>query len=268
LSAGAPSGASPKNDDVRLTEQLVVTFYGNPRTPRMGVLGESSGAERAAALRTLAQVYTALTSKRVVMAYHVVAVIAQPEPGVDGRYRRRETSALVRALLDEARLNGFRLILDIQPGRSTVAEEVRVLEPFLSEPEVDLALDPEFAMPDGVIPGQRIGTMQAADVNGAIDALETLIRQRRLPRKMLIVHQFTQNMLPDKSAIRTSTAVDVVLDMDGFGPPSLKRSTWRFVQKQPLAFAGVKLFYKQDSDLLRPAEVLALTPTPSVVVYQ
>ena len=38
--------------------------------------------------------------------------------------------------------------------------------------------------------------------------------------------------------------------------------------RQPLAFAGIKLFYQQDTGLFTPAQVLALAPAPSVVVYQ
>ncbi|MCC7008484.1 MAG: hypothetical protein IT184_06680 [Acidobacteria bacterium] len=268
LLLGPVTAAQAPGSGAFLDDHLVVTWYGNPRTSRMGVLGATSGPERAESLRRQAKEYAALTPKRIVMAYHLIAVIAQPDPGRDGRYRRRETRETIQAMLDEARANGFRLVLDIQPGHSTVAEEVQALAPFLGEPEVDLALDPEFTMPDETPPGRKIGTMRAADVNAAIDALESIVRTRRLPRKMLIVHQFTHNMLPDKPAIRRSSLVDVVLNMDGFGSPSLKRSTWRFVMREPLAYTGFKLFYKQDTDLMSPAEVLALQPTPSVVVYQ
>lgn len=247
---------------------LVVAWYGNPRSARMGILGATSGADRAASLRKQAAEYAAITTRPVVMAYHMVVTIAQPMPGKDGGYRRRETREMIQTMLDEARANGFRLILDVQAGRSSVAEEVRVLEPFLSQPDVDLALDPEFTMPEGVVPGAKIGTMKAADINAALDQLEAIIRARNLPSKMLIVHQFTQNMLPDKGSIRSSEIVELVLDMDGFGSQPLKRSTWRFVMKQPLAFAGFKLFFKQDTDLMTPAQVLALTPSPSLVIYQ
>lgn len=37
---------------------------------------------------------------------------------------------------------------------------------------------------------------------------------------------------------------------------------------QPLEHAAIKLFYEHDPDLLDPAGVMRLTPTPSVVVYQ
>ena len=94
------------------------------------------------------------------------------------------------------------------------------------------------------------------------------MKEHQLPSKVLIVHQFRLDMLPDKHLIRTSTLVDTVLMMDGLGSQSLKLASYRAVMRQPLAFAGIKLFYKQDANLFTPAEVLALTPVPSVVIYQ
>lgn len=251
-----------------LDDHLLVTWYGNPRSSRMGILGEQTGAERAAALRNQAMAYAPLTSKRMLMAYHLVAVVAQCTAGADGLWRRRETADVIRALLAEARANGFRLVLDIQPGRSSVANEVAALAPFLAEPDVDLALDPEFSVSECEVPGKQIGRLRAADVNAAIDRLEAIIAARSLPPKILIVHQFRLDMLPDKARIRRSAVVDVVLNMDGFGSQSLKRSSYQAVMRQPLPFAGIKLFYRQDTNLFTPAQVMSLRPTPAVVIYQ
>ncbi|MBK5297995.1 MAG: hypothetical protein JJE40_12625 [Vicinamibacteria bacterium] len=255
--------------DPLLDDHLLITWYGNPRSTRMGILGEVSGAERAEGLRRQAAAYQRVTPKRVLPAYHVVAVVAQCTAGADGKWRRRETADVIQRMLDEARANGFKLVLDIQPGRSTVADEVAALGAFLAEPDVYLALDPEFTMKSCDVPGRTIGQLRAADVNIAIEALETMIHTARLPRKVLILHQFTLAMLPDKHEIRASRLVDVVLDMDGFGSQSLKRSTYRAIMRQgSLAYAGIKLFYRQDTQLFTPEEVMALTPTPSVVIYQ
>ena len=203
------------------------------------------------------------------MAYHLVAVVAQCAPGRDQAWRRRESPAIIRALLAEARANGFKLILDVQTGRSTVADEVEALGPFLAEPDVYLALDPEFAVTSCEQPGQHIGELSAADINVAVAALQKQIVQARLPPKVLILHQFRLDMLPDKGGIQSSPGVDVVLNMDGFGSQALKRSTYRDIMRQaPLEFAGVKLFFRQDVVLFTPAQVMSLVPTPSVVVYQ
>jgi len=252
-----------------LDTHLLVTWYGNPHSAAMGVLGQSSGAERADGLRRQAAAYEPITSKSVVAAYHVVAVVAQRAAGTDGRWRRRESPAVIRALLEEARGEGFMLVLDVQPGRSGVEEELEYLQPFLSEPDVHLALDPEFDMNEGQVPGRELGHMHATEVNAALDFLDQVIAAARLPPKILIVHQFTLGMLPDKDEIRDSPSVDVVLDMDGFGSQSLKLATHAAITRQRrLEFSGVKLFYKQDADLLSPAQVMGMDPVPAVVIYQ
>jgi hypothetical protein len=252
-----------------LADHLLITWYGNPRTPRMGVLGRHTGARLAAGLRKQADAYASLTTKKILAAYHLVAVIAQPSAWRDGLWRRRETHETIRALLDEARANDFKLILDIQRGRSTIGAELAYLRPYLEEPDVYLALDPEFAMRGGETPGRKIGRMDASEVNEAIDFLEAIVRERKLPPKVLIVHQFTLNMLSGKERIRESALVDVVLDVDGFGDRPLKRANYGHVLRQhPLEFAGVKLFYKEDTNLFAPKDVMALRPEPAVVIYQ
>ena len=37
---------------------------------------------------------------------------------------------------------------------------------------------------------------------------------------------------------------------------------------EPVEFAGIKLFYKQDVPLMTPADILGLTPPPDVIIYQ
>jgi hypothetical protein len=264
----APNAARTRQASV-LDRHLLVTWYGNPHSAQMGILGELDGAARATGLRRQAREYSALTGKTVLMAYHLVAVVAQCTAGNDGKWRRRESAPVIRALLEEARANGFKLILDIQPGRSTVSDEAEALRPFLAEPDVYLALDPEFVMSGCEVPGQHIGQLPAKDLNGVLALLEAVIAQRGLPPKVLIVHQFRLDMLPDKSAVHASPMVDVVVDMDGFGSQSLKHASYRAVMRQgPLEFAGIKLFYRQDTKLFTPTQVMALVPQPSVVVYQ
>lgn len=251
-----------------LASHLLVTWYGNPRSRQMGVLGQFQGDVRANGLRRQGAAYEGLTTKRVLLGYHLVAVVAQRSAG-GGLWRRRESAAFITGLLADARAHGFVPVLDVQPGRSSVEDEVEYLRPFLAEPDVHLALDPEFDMSEGQRPGRELGHMHAADVNAALDILERLLGAHGLPPKVLIVHQFTLGMLPDKEKIRVRPGIDLVLDMDGFGSQSLKRSSYRAVMRQrQLPFAGFKLFYRQDSSLFAPAQVMQLSPAPSVVIYQ
>ena len=259
----------PGDQSSFLENNLLVTWYGNPWSERMGILGRLEDKALADGLKKQASAYAVVTKKHVIPAYELVTIIGQPQPGRDGGYRRRESYQVIDGMLRAARAAGFKLILDVQTGHSRVLDELSYLSRYLQEPDVYLALDPEFSMGDGGVPGQRIGTMRADEVNDAIAILEYTQERYRLPRKVLMVHQFTMAMLPDKDKIVNSSAIDVVLVADGFGPPALKRHTYSMVLRQhALAFSGFKLFYIQDTDLLQPAQVLALTPAPSVVIYQ
>lgn len=256
-------------DPSLLRTHLLVTFYGNPHSRAMGVLGQASGEARAAALRAQARAFVPLTDKRVLPAYHLVAVVAQPRPGADGMWRRRESRDVIAGLLAEARAHGFHLVLDIQPGHADLGDELNHLRPFLAEPDVHLALDPEFDMNEGQAPGRALGHTHALDVNLATSFLGSLITAYELPPKVLIVHQFTLGMLPDKPEIVPAPMIDLVLNMDGFGSQSLKLSSYRTIMRQsPLQFAGIKLFYTIDTGLFSPEQVMRLTPEPSVVIYQ
>lgn len=235
----------------------------------MGILGRLDGSALAEGLRRQADAYAAVTHKPVISAYELVAIVAQPQPGRDGRYRRRESREVIDRMLGGARAAGFKLVLDVQTGRSTVLRELSYLASYLQEPDVYLALDPEFSMGTDGVPGQRIGEMRADEVNDAIAVLEYLQERYHLPPKVLIVHQFTTGMLPDKERIWNSSVLDIVLAADGFGSPALKRHTYGTVLHQhALEFSGFKLFYIQDTDLLQPSQVLALTPPPRVIIYQ
>jgi hypothetical protein len=252
-----------------LDRNLLVTWYGNPWSGRMGILGRLEDQALAEGLKKQAAAYAAVTQKRVIPAYELVTIIGQPLPGRDGRYRRRESYDVIDRMLRAARAAGFKLILDVQTGHSTVLSELSYLSRYLQEPDVYLALDPEFSMGDGGVPGRLIGTMRADEINDAINVLEYVQERYRLPRKVLMVHQFTMAMLPDKESIWSSRAIDIVLVADGFGPPALKRHTYSMVLRQHAPpFSGFKLFYIQDTDLLQPSQVLALSPAPSVVIYQ
>lgn len=252
-----------------LESHLLVTWYGNPHSSQMGVLGQAEGVERASRLRRQAAAYVSLTEKQILPAYHLVAVVAQRSAGTDDKWRRRESSGVIASLLEEARSYGFVLVLDVQPGRAAIEDELAHLRPFLLEPDVHLALDPEFDMGEGQRPGRELGHMHAADINAALDVLENIVATRNLPPKVLIVHQFTLSMLPDKKMIRARPRIDLVLDMDGFGSRSLKLASYRSVMRQcALPYAGFKLFYRQDANLFDPVQVMQLAPVPSVVIYQ
>ena len=134
---------------------------------------------------------------------------------------------------------------------------------------VHLALDPEYAMQPGGIPGRRVGTLDAAQVNEAVELLARIVDQQNIPPKILVVHRFSQGMLTNYRQIKLDQRVQVVMNMDGFGPPQIKADAYKsFIALEPVQFTGFKLFYKKDRPMLPPESVLGLTPKPVYIQYQ
>ena len=247
-----------------------VTYYGNPLSKRMGILGEIEPKAMMDRLEQQAVEWrVADPSVRTQPALELVATVASNTPGQGGFYRTRMPDALIQKVVDWARGRGWPVILDIQIGHSTVRAEVERLRPFLEQPDIHLALDPEFDMPKGRVPGTRIGTSDAEDVNVAIIMLAQMVEEKKLPPKLLLVHRFTEEMLMRYQLVRLDPRVQVSIIMDGFGSPALKRKIYRvIVKREPVQFGGFKLFYKNDKPLMKPSEVLEMDPVPSVIIYQ
>jgi hypothetical protein len=179
------------------------------------------------------------------------------------------TDSLIEHRCKLAESKGYVMFLDVQVGRSTVQSELEPLIPYLSRPYVHLALDPEFDMKGQNIPGKKIGTMDASEVNYAIKTLADLVAKHNLPPKVLVVHRFTKNMLTNYRAIRPVPPVQVVINMDGFGAPWLKRDSYHdYVRMQPVQYTGFKLFYKNDKPMLTREEVVKLDPSPLFITFQ
>jgi hypothetical protein len=253
-----------------LPDHLIVAYYGNPLAREMGILGEVPPDQMIGKLHQQAAAYAAADGSRsVIPALELVTPAAQRWAGDDGRYRARMKPDLIEQVAGWAEANKALLILDVQIGQSNVPEEVEVLMPYLRRPYVHLALDPEFAMPTGRVPGDVVGTLDAAAVDGVVRTLSQLVAAEHLPPKVLIVHRFTDSMLTNSWEIARDPNVQVIVTMDGFGSPALKQAQYRsYVRDQAVGFSGIKLFYHHDQPLLTPAQVLGLDPHPDLVIYQ
>lgn len=273
LDAAAAEALLPPRPKPFLDRHRIVAYYGNPLVPQMGVLGEHPPQEVVRRLRSQADAYQQLSPDRtVVPAIHFIYAVAQDKPGAEGVYLGRMDDELVGEWVRLTREQGLLLFLDIQFGRSTIDREFSHVAPFLREPHVHLSLDPEFAWGPNEYPLIDIGHIDAAVVNRAQELLENLVIENRLPNKILVVHQFRPDMLTNKAAIQPTAWVETVIDADGFGRPGLKLDQWnRVIRDDNVQRAGIKLFYKQDAangGLMSEAEVMALTPTPLVIIYQ
>lgn len=253
----------------------IVAYYGNLYSKRMGILGELPKNEMLKKLKQEVHKWeVADSSIPVIPALHYIAVTAQGYPGKDGKHRLRMPSAQIDTIINWANEIDGLVFLDIQVGMSSVRDEVPPLEKYLKLPQVHLGIDPEFSMKDGHVPGTKIGTFNAEDVNTAIDDLASYVKKYNLPPKILIVHRFTQGMLTNYKQIKKVPQVQVVMDMDGWGDKTLKRSSYlRYIYDEPVEFTGFKLFYKNDirtgaNQLFTPQELLKFTPKPIYIQYQ
>jgi len=253
----------------------VVAFYGNPLSKKMGVLGEYPKDEMLRMLdHEVARWAKADPQHPVVPALHLIVTVAQGAPGRAGLYRLQMRDSMVSDVYSWIKARRGLFFVDVQVGKSSVQAELPRLRPFLENPDVHLAIDPEFAMAaSGRVPGSVIGTLDAADVNWAVNFLDEIAREKKLPPKILIVHRFTRKMVSNAPKIRFTPHVQVVMDMDGWGPPWLKFDSYHdYVKAEPVQFTGFKLFFHNDTKkgdpLLTPTEVLRLHPQPLYIQYQ
>ncbi|MFQ5471561.1 MAG: hypothetical protein ACE5FA_01575 [Dehalococcoidia bacterium] len=261
-----PLRCGPTVDGAYMANTQIVSYYGNPYTSQMGILGELDPAALVAAVTARAATYDSLNGPLAARpALHIVYGTAQAGPGPEGLYLQYVDDATMREYIDLACDNGLLVFVDLQIGRSDVETEVRKVLDYLELPNVHLALDPEFAMAPGEVPGQRIGTIDAQDVNNAQSVVAELIEERGLSDKIIVVHQFLEKMVTRPELIQDFPRVRLVIDMDGFGPAAVKEVKYGWFA-EPAEYAGIKLFFKHDPDLMSEADVLALQP--NVIIYQ
>lgn len=253
----------------------IVAYYGNFYSTRMGILGEFEPDVVLAKLKQeVAKWEAADPSTPVIPAIDYIAMTAQESPGADGYYRFRMPEEHVRKAIDMARQVDGIVLLEVQAGLAPLQGEIEYFGKYLTEPDVHLAIDPEFRMKGGEQPGTVIGTISSDDINRATAYLAELVRTYDLPPKILIIHRFTQRMVTGYEFIETRPEVQIVMVMDGWGPPTQKIGTYRsFIAPEPVQFTGFKIFYKNDmkppsTRLLTPADLLKLTPRPSFIQYQ
>ena len=76
-------------------------------------------------------------------------------------------------------------------------------------------------------------------------------------------------MITEASAIERRAGVDLVIDMDGYGPADIKEAKYARYGAAPYAtFGGIKVFLQHDPDPLTAEQLLRITPRPSLFVYQ
>ena len=264
--APAPRPRSGPAPGALLPTNRVVALYG---APQMGqtILGLHSPKGAAKRLAAQAAPYVQLGTRPVVGAFDLVGVFATAGGGPDGLYRTRQDDQIIQIYLDQARAVGARLILDIQPGRAALLDELRELREWVVQPDVDIAIDPEWNVGRRGIPGQTLGKVSARKVNRLAKSMAKTVRTNGLPPKLLLVHQFRKGGVRGRTKIRQRDEVQTLLNFDGIGSPAAKAAGYEALSV-PSLFEGFSLFYRRDTPLMDPARVLALEPDPDFLLYQ
>ena len=268
------SGALP---GAILPGRRIVAFYGNIRSKGMGILGREPKEQMFRKFASVIKEWEAADPSRGVQpALHNVTITAQGTAGKDGKWRLMNSKATIEEVISWAKEHKCIIFLDVQPGHSTLQAELPKLEQYLKDPIVHLGIDPEFSLSTmpGVRPNQRIGTLDAKDVNFTVNFLARIVSENKLPPKVLTVHRFTRKMLTNYKNIKLDPRVQIVMHMDGHGEPTLKKDSYHdYIVKEPVQFTGFKLFYEYDArpaphHIMTPKEVIALTPSPLYIQYQ
>ncbi len=258
-----------------LPKKRIVAYYGNPLSKRMGALGEFQKDDMLRRLKGEAARWQAADPAHPVQpALHLIAVVAQGEPGKAGKYRMIMPDKIINEVYGWAREAGAIMFIDIQTGHDDIRNILPRFEWILKNPDVHLGIDPEFNLiKSGRKPGSKIGTFDAADINYASGYLRDLVKKYNLPPKVFTVHRFTRNGVTNYRNIALRPEVQIVMHMDGWGAPWLKRDSYKdYIVTEPVQFTGFKLFYHNDTKkgdpLMTPKDVLMLNPKPIYIQYQ
>lgn len=264
----APQSTLPRGGRTIFPTYRVIAYYGGSGGPGLGVLGAGTPDEAAAAVEHQAQLY-AFAGRRIQPAMELIATTALATPGPNGTYSSPGDPAAVERYLAAARRHRELLVLDFQPGQGDYLSQIRRFAHFVAQPDVGVALDPEWQLKPGQIPGRVFGSSTAAGINQVSAYVAGIVAGHKLPQKLFVIHQFRPSLLPDRPAIVARPGLATVFHADGDGTPHDKRKVYGILNfPGPPFYRGFKLFFTRDTPLLSPQDVMALSPAPDLVTYQ
>jgi len=249
----------------------MVALYGHPGTASLGVLGEQPVEEAIQRAKKTAAQYEALSDRPVVPTFEIIATIASGAAGKDGDYSAEASVEHLRPWVDAAREAGVYVLLDLQPGTTDFLTQAKRYSELLEQPHVGLALDPEWRLKPGQRHMRQIGSVDVAEVNATAAWLAGLTREKNLPQKLFVVHQFRLSMISDREKLETGhDELAAMIHADGNGTPGEKLATWRAVHANAPAGVswGWKNFYDEDRPTFTPKQTYEVEPVPDLVTYQ
>ena len=250
--------------------RTLVALYGHPGAPSLGALGEQGVAASVTKTKKLAAAYRGRVAGSVVPTFEIIATVATREPGVDRTYSTTWPASKLRPWVDAATAHGMYVIIDLQPGRATLLSQANAYVDLLRQPNVGLAIDPEWKLEPRQRPLQGIGGVDAAEVNGVISWLSRLTAANHLPQKVLVLHQLRRDAPDEDRIVTDDDNVAVLIHMDGQGSQAGKNAAWASVVRAapPGVHFGWKNFFTEDTPMLNPSKTLALQPVPLMISYQ
>lgn len=258
-----------------LPSKRIIAYYGNPLSKKMGALGEFPKDDMLKRLKgEVTRWQAADPATPVQPALHLIAVVAQGAPGKDGKYRMVMPDTVINQVYGWAKEAGAVMFIDIQTGHDDIRAVLPRFEWILKNQDVHLGIDPEFNLiKSGKKPGTKIGTYDAADINYVSAYLKDLVKKYNLPPKVVTIHRFTRGGVTNSKSIVLRPEVQIVMHMDGWGAPWLKRDSYKdYVVAEAVQYTGFKLFYHNDTKkgdpLMTPHDVLKLEPKPLYIQYQ
>jgi hypothetical protein len=275
IEEAAPKIELPRGGREFFPAYRLVGFCGTPGgAPALGRLAGNLD-KQAKAIEGYAAQYTG--DRKTMPVFELIVVVVTGLPGPDNKFRRRVPDNVVDDYLKAARDAKAVLLLNIQPGHSDFMTEIHHFEKYLHEPDVGLALDPEWALDpkdSKVIPGKEYGSINGAGLNEVSELLAGIVDKDDLPEKLLVFHQVNNWVLRKEEDITAHKGVVLVKSVDGLGPAGTKVKTYTWLMKTAPEFVhpGFKLVFDEDTQgghrLMPPKDVMALTPVPEYVMYE
>ena len=262
----------PGGGQLVFPDKRYVALYGAAGTGALGVLGEQGPADAVTRAKAQAAAYQPLSDEPVIPMFELIATVAAGSAGPDGDYSSEVPVETLQPWIDAARDAGVYVVIDLQPGRTDFLTQAKRYEQVLAQPGVGLALDPEWRLGPDQVPLKQIGSVSAAEVDATTDWLAGLVRDRGLPQKMLVLHQFRLSMITDRSSLDTShPELAMLIHADGQGGQPDKQATWRALHADAPAGVrwGWKDFIDEDKPMLTPEQTMRdVSPVPDLVTYQ
>lgn len=241
--------------------------------PGLGRAGVGDVDDRMKEILERAKPYAA-DGRRIMPTLEYIATMVHPCKNAP-KCRTRSTDERIQEHLDAVRKVDGYLLLAIQPGRADFPTEVKAYEKWLEEPDVGLAMDPEWRMGPNQEPMRTFGSTSGKELDEVNQYISRLVTDNQLPEKVVLYHMIRTNWVRGPENLKQHPGVVNIVSVDGIGSKAMKTETWNAIMKVKPAHVrpGFKLFYEEDTarsswKLMTPKEVLALKPIPEYVLYE